>query len=87
MKAEDYLKLNDCYRTEMIPGKDLAAYQYAETGEDFLCNCSEVKNARVARCPIGQEYCDLSCYFRKGNQCCFKSECGRQMPELKKGRR
>ena len=87
MKADDCLKLNDCYRIEMILDKDLPDFQYAETYEDCSCNCSEVKNVRVARCPIGQEYCDLSCYFRKGNQCCFRSKRGRQIPELKKERK
>ncbi len=27
------------------------------------------KGVRVAKCPIGQEYCDLSGYFSKGNRC------------------
>jgi len=42
------------------------------------------KGVRVAKCPIGQEYCYPSCYFRKGNRCCFRSKRGRQIPELKK---
>ncbi len=45
------------------------------------------KGVRVARCPISQEYCYPSCYFRKGNRCYFRSKRGRQIPELKKGRR
>ncbi len=45
------------------------------------------KGVRVAKCPIGQEYCYLSCYWRKGNRCCFKSKRGRQIPELKKENR
>ena len=44
------------------------------------------KNVRVEKCPIGQEYCYLSCYFRKGDRCCFRSKRGRQIPELKKKR-
>lgn len=43
MKVEDYPKLNDCYRTELIPGKDLPDFQHAETREDYSCNYSEVK--------------------------------------------
>ena len=42
------------------------------------------KVVRVAKCPIEQEYCDPSCYFRKGNRCCFRSKRGRQISELKK---
>ena len=42
------------------------------------------KGVRVAKCAIGQEYCYPSCYFRKGNRCCFRSKRGRQIPELKK---
>ena len=45
------------------------------------------KGVRVAKCPIGEEYCYPSCYFRKGNRCCFRSKRGRQIPELKKERR
>ena len=41
------------------------------------------KGVRVARCPIEQEHCYPSCYFRKGNRCCFKSKRGRRIPELK----
>ena len=48
---------------------------------------AEGKGVRVAKCPIGQEYCYPSCYWRKGNRCCFKSKRGRQIPELKKERR
>jgi hypothetical protein len=44
------------------------------------------KDVRVAKCPIKQEYCYLSCYWRKGNRCYFKSERGRQIPELKKNK-
>ena len=42
------------------------------------------KSVRVAKCPIGQEYCYPSCYWRKGDRCYFKSKRGRQIPELKK---
>lgn len=42
------------------------------------------KTVRVAKCPIGQEYCEPSCYWRKGDRCCFRSKRGRQIPELKK---
>jgi len=42
------------------------------------------KGVRVAKCPIGQEYCYPSCFFRRGNRCCFGSKRGRQIPELKK---
>jgi len=45
------------------------------------------KGVRVAKCPIRQEYCYPSCYWRKGNRCRFKSKRGRQIPELKKERR
>ena len=45
------------------------------------------KGVRVAKCPIKQEYCDLSCYWRKGNRCCYRSKRGRQIPELKRERR
>ncbi len=45
------------------------------------------KGVRVAKCPIEQEYCYLSCYWRKGNRCCFRSKRGRQIPELKNKRR
>jgi len=44
------------------------------------------KGVRVAKCPIGQEYCYPSCYWRKGNRCYLKSKQGRQIPELKKGK-
>jgi hypothetical protein len=44
------------------------------------------KSVRVAKCPINQEYCNPSCYFRKGNRCYFKSKRGRQIPELKGGK-
>ena len=44
---------------------------------------------RVAKCPIKQEYCYPSCYFRKGDRCCFRSKRGRQILGLGKetGRR
>ena len=32
------------------------------------------RGVRVARRPIGQEYCYPSCYFRKGDRCCFRSK-------------
>ena len=44
------------------------------------------QGVRVAKWPIGQEYCYLSCYFRKGDRCCFRSKRGRQIAELKKKR-
>ena len=44
------------------------------------------KDVRVEKCPIDQEYCHLSCYFRKGDRCCFRSKRGRLIPELKKKR-
>jgi len=44
------------------------------------------KGVRVASCPIGQEYCYQSCYFRQGTCCYFESERGREIPELKKER-
>ncbi len=42
------------------------------------------KGVRVANCPLGQEYCYLSCFFRKGNRCCYRSKRGRRIPELEK---
>jgi hypothetical protein len=42
------------------------------------------KGVRVSWCPIGQEYCYPSCYFRRGDRCGFKSSRGRQIKELKK---
>jgi len=42
------------------------------------------KGVRVAKCPIGLEYCYPSCYWRKGNRCYYRSKRGRQIPELKK---
>ena len=42
------------------------------------------KGVKVANCPIKQEYCYPSCYFRKGSRCCFKSKRGRQIPGLKR---
>jgi hypothetical protein len=42
------------------------------------------KGVRVAKCPIGQEDCYPSCYWRKGNRCCFRGKRGRQIPELKR---
>jgi len=45
------------------------------------------KGVRVKNCPIGQEYCYPSCYWRKGDRCCFRSKRGRLIPELKKKRR
>jgi len=45
---------------------------------------TEDKGVRVAKCPIGREYCYPSCYWRKGNRCCYRSKRGRQIPELKK---
>jgi len=42
------------------------------------------KGVRVENCPIGQEYCYPSCYWRKGDRCCFRSKRGRLIPELKK---
>ena len=45
------------------------------------------KGMRVARCPIGQEYCYPSCYYRRGNRCCFRSKRGRQISALKEGKR
>jgi hypothetical protein len=44
----------------------------------------EKNNVRVAKCPIGQQYCTISCYFRNGDRCYFKSERGKQIAELKK---
>ena len=41
------------------------------------------KGMRVAECPIGQEYCYPSCFFRKENRCCFGSRRGRKISELK----
>jgi hypothetical protein len=32
------------------------------------------KGIRVAKCPIGQEYCYPSCYFYKDRRCYFKSK-------------
>jgi len=44
-------------------------------------------SVKVANCPISQEYCEPSCYFRKGSRCCFRTKRGREIPELKiKGR-
>jgi hypothetical protein len=45
---------------------------------------AEGKGVRVAKCPIGQEYCYPSCYWRKGNRCFYRSKQGRQILELKK---
>lgn len=45
------------------------------------------KGARVAKCPIGQEYCYPSCYFRQGDRCYFRSKRGTRIPELKKEER
>ena len=47
---------------------------------------SNNKGVRVAKCPIGQEYCYPSCYFRKSDRCCFRSKRGRRILEIKKGR-
>ncbi len=44
------------------------------------------KGIKVARCPIRQEYCYPSCYWRKGDRCYFRSKLGRQIPELKKNK-
>ncbi|MBA7653051.1 hypothetical protein ES703_60892 [subsurface metagenome] len=44
------------------------------------------KGVRVAGCPIGQEWCYPSCYWRKGKRCYFKDKWGRWIPELKKRR-
>ena len=41
---------------------------------------------RVAKYPIGQEYCYPSCYWRKGDRCCYRSKRGRRIPELRKER-
>ncbi len=40
--------------------------------------------ATVAYCPLQQEYCQLSCSFRKGNLCYFISKRGRQTPDLQR---
>jgi len=40
------------------------------------------EDAKAVRCPIGQEYCYLSCYWRQGNRCYFKSKRGKQISEL-----
>lgn len=45
---------------------------------------AEGQGVKVAKCPIGLEYCYPSCHWRKGDRCCFKSKRGRQIPELKK---
>ncbi len=42
------------------------------------------KPIRTNQCPIKQEYCLLSCYWRKGERCYFKSKHGRQIAEQKK---
>ena len=37
---------------------------------------------RVENCPIKQEYCFASCYFRKGDRCCYNNEQGIKISEL-----
>ncbi len=37
------------------------------------------KGVRVTNCPIGQEYCYPSCYWRKGDKCHIKSRRGRRI--------
>ncbi|MFH1926397.1 MAG: hypothetical protein ABIK32_07915 [Chloroflexota bacterium] len=44
------------------------------------------KGIHVTWCPIGQEYCYLSCYFRMGDRCYFRSTRGRRIKKLKKGK-
>lgn len=41
------------------------------------------KGVRVAKCPLGFDYCYLSCYWRKKNRCYYESKQGRQIPELR----
>jgi len=42
------------------------------------------KGVKVAACPIKQQYCYPSCYYRRGDRCQFLSKLGRQIPELKR---
>jgi hypothetical protein len=42
----------------------------------------EENGVRVVKCPLKLEYCFLSCYWRKGNLCYFKSKHGRPIKEL-----
>ena len=37
------------------------------------------KGVRVTNCPIKQEYCEPSCYWRKGDKCYFQSRRGRRI--------
>ena len=46
-------------------------------------NITYDKGVKIVRCPIEQEYCYPSCYWRKGDRCYFKSKRGRQLSELK----
>jgi hypothetical protein len=39
------------------------------------------RGIRVTWCPIEQDYCDPSCYFRMGDYCHFKSPRGRRVKE------
>jgi hypothetical protein len=48
---------------------------------------AEDKGVKVSKCPIGQDYCYPTCYWRKGDRCCFRSKQGRKIPELKPERR
>ena len=45
------------------------------------------KGVRVAKCPIKQDSCYPSCFWRKGDKCTFRSKRGRQILELKKEKR
>jgi hypothetical protein len=47
----------------------------------------ENNGIRVENCPIGQRYCYISCFFRKGERCCYKNEKGIIIPEIVENKR
>jgi len=44
----------------------------------------EENGVRVDKCPLGLEYCFVTCYWRKGDRCYFRSKVGQPIKELKK---
>jgi nitroimidazol reductase NimA-like FMN-containing flavoprotein (pyridoxamine 5'-phosphate oxidase superfamily) len=64
----------------LIKEKKVRQRKDTEEGGNYM---AKNKGVRVAKCPIGQDYCYPSCYFRKGNRCYFRSKRGRHISKLR----